>query len=286
MEPYLGKAAFTAAVLREHGISARKRFGQNFLIDEGVLRDIVSAAGVTKDDTVLEIGPGIGTLTQYLASAAGHVVAVEIDRSLLPVLDDTLSAWKNVTVINGDILKQDITAIAEEFNGGRPLKVVANLPYYITTPVILYLLESGAPISGMTVMIQKEVADRMGAAPGSPDYGALSLAVQYRSSFEKVRDVAPSSFVPQPSVISTVVHLDMTGERAVRVADEALMFRIIKASFAQRRKKLTNGMAGGLGISREAAEEALISCGIDPMIRGEKLSLEDFARISDALSGS
>ena len=285
MEPYLGKAAYTAAVLRSHHISARKKYGQNFLVDPGVLEDTVRAAEIGPDDFVLEIGPGIGTLTQYLASAARAVCAVEIDRSLLPVLENTLSGWNNVTVVEGDILKTDISRIAEEQNGGKPIKVAANLPYYITTPIVLSLLTGGAPIRGMTFMVQKEVALRMQAGPGSKDYGALSLAVQYFSDPVLVRDVPPSAFIPQPGVTSSLIHLRKYGEPKVRVRDEKLLFSLIRASFNQRRKKLMNGITGGIpGVSAEMAAAALAAAGIDPGIRGERLTLGEFAALSDALS--
>ena len=286
MEPYLGNAAFTAAVLRSHGISAKKKYGQNFLIDPRVLEDTVSAAGIGPEDFVLEIGPGIGTLTQYLASAAGRVYAIEIDRSLFPVLEDTLSGWKNVTLAEGDILKTDVAEIVRRENGGRPVKAAANLPYYITTPVIMALLTSGAPITGMTFMVQKEVADRMQASPGTKEYGALSLAVRYYAEPRVVRDVPPSSFIPQPGVVSSVIHLEKHASPPVDVKDEKLLFSVIKASFGQRRKKLINGLAsaGGPCASREEAAEALLSAGIDPGIRGERLSLEEFAAVADALT--
>ena len=282
-QPYLGSPTYTIAVLNHHHISARKRFGQNFLIDASVLEDTITAAGIGPEDFVLEVGPGIGTLTQYLASAAGRVLAVEIDRSLLPVLEDTLSGWNNVEILSGDILRMDLAALVREKNGGRPIKVAANLPYYITTPVILMLLESGAPISGITVMVQKEVAERMEAEPGTKAYGALSLAVQYYARAERVRDVAPSSFLPQPGVTSSLIHLAIYAEKPVRAENETLLFDVVRASFAQRRKKLANGLAAGLGISKEEAESALSACGFNPAVRGEKLSLRDFAQLSDEI---
>lgn len=286
MKPYLGNPTYTAAVLRSHHISARKRFGQNFLIDSQVLEDTVRAASIGPDDFVLEIGPGIGTLTQYLASAARFVCAVEIDLSLREVLEDTLSGWSNTEILWGDILKTDIRRLVEEKNGGEPVKVAANLPYYITTPVIMKLLESDAPIRSLTVMVQREVADRMEASPGSKDYGALSLAVQYYARVERVRIVHPSSFMPQPGVDSAVVHLERYAEGPVRVRDEKLLFSIIRASFNQRRKKLANGLSAGadLPFSKEQVEAALAACGFRPDIRGEALSLAEFARLSDALS--
>lgn len=285
MEPYLGNAACTAAVLRSHHIGARKKYGQNFLIDPDVLRDTVEAAGIGPDDFVLEIGPGIGTLTQYLASRARKVYAVEIDASLIPVLEDTLGGFKNAAVVQGDILKTDIREICERENGGRPIHVAANLPYYITTPIILKLLDENAFISGMTFMVQKEVAQRMQAKPGTKDYGALTLSVGYRAKAAVVRDVAPSSFIPQPGVTSSVIRLELYREPPVHVLDEKQMFAIIRASFNQRRKKLVNSLSGaaGPGISKEEAEKAFEMAGIDPGIRGEVLSLEEFAALSDAV---
>ena len=285
MEPYLGNPTCTIAVLESHHISARKRFGQNFLIDKGVLEDTVRAAGIGSEDFVLEIGPGIGTLTQYLAQAAGHVCSVELDRSLEPVLADTLSGWKNVEILWGDILKTDLRKLAEEKNGGRPLKVAANLPYYITTPIIMKLLEGEAPVSGITVMVQKEVADRMMAVPGTKDYGALSLAVQYYSKPERVRIVHPSSFIPQPGVDSAVMHLARYEEPPVTCRDKDLLFRVIRASFGQRRKKLVNGVSSGAGLeyTKEEVAEALAAAGLSPDVRGEALTLAEFAALTDAL---
>ena len=285
MEPYLGNPTCTIAVLESHHISARKRFGQNFLIDKGVLEDTVRAAGIGPEDFVLEIGPGIGTLTQYLAQAAGHVCSVELDRSLEPVLADTLSGWKNVEILWGDILKTDLRKLAEEKNGGRPLKVAANLPYYITTPIIMKLLEGEAPVSGITVMVQKEVADRMMAVPGTKDYGALSLAVQYYSKPERVRIVHPSSFIPQPGVDSAVMHLACYEEPPVTCRDKDLLFRVIRASFGQRRKKLVNGVSSGAGLeyTKEEVAEALAAAGLSPDVRGEALTLAEFAALTDAL---
>ena len=239
---YLGNSARTKEILNKYNMSAKKKFGQNFLIDSGVLESIVEAAGVTDNDCVLEIGPGIGTLTQYLAEAAGKVVSVEIDKTLMPVLADTLSEYDNVTIINEDVLKVDIGAVAEEYNGGKPMKVVANLPYYITTPIIMKLFESGAPIESITVMVQKEVADRMTEGPGSKDYGSLSLAVGYYAEPEAVCDVPPSSFIPQPNVGSAVVRLTKYEQPKVKVSDEKYMFEIIRTSFNQRRKTLSNSL--------------------------------------------
>ena len=282
---YLGNAARTKEILAKYNMSAKKKFGQNFLIDKSVLSGIVEAAGVTDNDLVLEIGPGIGSLTQYLAESAGKVVAVEIDRGLLPVLEDTLSEYDNVTVINQDILKVDIDRIVTESNNNRPIKVVANLPYYITTPIIMKLFEGGALIESITVMIQKEVADRMVAEPGSKDYGSLSLAVGYYAEAVKVMDVSPSSFIPQPGVGSAVVNLVRYTKPVVEVNDEKYMFEIIRTSFNQRRKTLSNSLSNNpnLGVSREDVTNALQKMGVDEKARGEILSLRQFAELSDIL---
>lgn len=288
MEPYLGKPSETRKILRKYNISAKKKYGQNFLIDSGVLEGIIEAAQVTEDDFVLEIGPGIGTLTQYLAASARKVCAVEIDKNLLPVLEETLSGFDNAEVLSADILKTDIEKIAEEENEGRPIRVVANLPYYITTPIIMSLLESKAPMKSMTVMVQKEVADRMQAQPGSKIYGALSLAVQYYSDPKVNFIVHPDSFMPQPGVDSAVVTLNCYEEPPVSVKDEKLLFDLIRASFHQRRKKLSNGIANypDLAFSREEAEAALEKIGLSAGIRGERLSLQQFADLANALSDS
>ena len=285
---YLGNSARTKEILAKYGMSAKKKFGQNFLIDKNVLESIVEAAQVTEEDCVLEIGPGIGTLTQYLAEAAGKVVAVEIDKTLMPVLADTLSEYDNVTVINEDVLKVDIGAIAQEHNGGRPMKVVANLPYYITTPIIMKLFESGAPIESITVMVQKEVADRMTEGPGSKDYGSLSLAVGFYAEAEAVCDVPPSSFIPQPNVGSAVVRLSKYDSPKVSVKDEKYMFEIIRTAFNQRRKTLSNALSNNasLGVSRQQVQDALVKMGMDDRARGETLSLEHFAELSDILQSS
>ena len=282
---YLGNSARTKEVLARYNMSAKKKFGQNFLIDGGVLEGIVEAAGVTDKDCVLEIGPGIGTLTQYLAEAAGRVVAVEIDKTLLPVLADTLSEYDNVTVINEDVLKVDIDRIIEEYNEGRPIKVVANLPYYITTPIIMKLFESGALIESITVMVQKEVADRMAAGPGNKDYGSLSLAVGFYAEAKTVIDVPPSSFIPQPNVGSAVVKLTKYPEPKVNVKDAKYLFEIIRTSFNQRRKTLSNSLSNNasLGVSRDKVSAALVKMGIDERARGETLTLEQFAELSDIL---
>ena len=282
---YLGNSARTKEVLARYNMSAKKKFGQNFLIDGNVLEGIVEAAGITDKDCVLEIGPGIGSLTQYLAEAAERVVAVEIDKTLLPVLDDTLSEYDNVTIINNDVLKVDIDGIVEEYNEGRPIKVVANLPYYITTPIIMKLFESGALIESITVMVQKEVADRMAAGPGNKDYGSLSLAVAFYAAAHTVMDVPPSSFIPQPNVGSAVVRLTRYTEPKVRVRDSGYLFEIIRTSFNQRRKTLSNSLSNNasLGVSRDDVTRALVSMGIDERARGETLTLEQFAELSDIL---
>lgn len=275
----------TIEVIQKYQFAFQKRFGQNFLIDAHVLEKIISAAGITKDDCVLEIGPGIGTMTQYLAENAGHVVAVEIDRNLIPILKETLADYDNVTVINEDILRVDIKALAEEYNGGKPIKVVANLPYYITTPIIMGLFESGVPIDNITVMVQKEVADRMKEGPGSKDYGALSLAVQYYAEPEIVANVPPNCFIPRPNVGSAVIRLTRHKEMPVEVKDPALMFKIIRASFNQRRKTLQNGLGNApeLPYTKEQIAAAIAEMGLTPTIRGEALSLAQFAQLSDIL---
>lgn len=283
--PYLGNRSQCTAVLKKYGFSFRKKYGQNFLIDESVLEGIISAANITGDDFVLEIGPGIGTLTQYLATYAGKVCAVEIDRTLLPILEDTLAGWDNVTVLNADILKTDIPAIAERENGGKPIKVCANLPYYITTPILMGLFECGAPFSELTVMVQKEVAERMVTEPGSKTYGALSLAVRYYTEPEISFIVEPESFMPRPKVQSAIVHMKRHDTPPVEVRDEKMLFDVIRASFNERRKTLQNGIVNyaGFSFSKDQVGLALDKCGFDRTVRGEKLSLEDFARLSDAL---
>lgn len=281
----LGIPQNTIAVLKKYNIHFQKKFGQNFLIDTHVLEKIIASAGVTKDDFILEIGPGIGTMTQYLCERAGKVMAVEIDGNLIPVLKDTLSAYDNVTVVNEDILKLDMVQIAQEYNGGRPVKVVANLPYYITTPIIMELFESRMPLESVTVMVQKEVADRMQAVPGSKEYGALSLAVQYYASAEIVANVPPNCFMPRPNVGSAVIRLTCHKENPVKVEDEKFMFRIIRASFNQRRKTLQNGLGNdaGLLVTKEETAKALEEMGLSQTIRGERLSLEQFAQLSNLL---
>lgn len=281
----LGNPKNTIEIIQKYEFMFQKKFGQNFLIDTHVLEKIISAAGITKNDCVLEIGPGIGTMTQYLAENAGHVVAVEIDRNLIPILKETLADYDNVTVINEDILSVDIKALAEEYNGGKPIKVVANLPYYITTPIIMGLFESGVPIDNITVMVQKEVADRMKEGPGSKDYGALSLAVQYYAEPEIVANVPPNCFIPRPNVGSAVIRLTRHKEMPVEVKDPALMFKIIRASFNQRRKTLQNGLGNApeLPYTKEQIAAAIAEMGLTPTIRGEALSLAQFAQLSDIL---
>lgn len=285
-EPWLGDPQRTIEVLQKYGFKFQKKFGQNFLIDTHVLEKIVSAAEVTEEDFVLEIGPGIGTLTQYLAHAAREVVAVEIDRNLIPILEDTLSDWDNVSVIHEDVLKLDLKALAEERNGGKPIKIVANLPYYITTPIIMGLFEKHVPIESITVMIQKEVALRMEAGPGTKDYGALSLAVQFYSEPYLAANVPPNCFMPRPQVGSAVIRLNCLKEKRVEVKDEALLFALMRASFNQRRKTLLNGLRNDASLSfdKEVLEKAIADCGFSPSVRGEALLLEDFAKLSDYLT--
>lgn len=285
-KPYLGNPKYTIEVLQKYGFVFQKRFGQNFLIDTHVLDRIIEASEITKDDFVLEIGPGIGTMTQYLAEAAREVTAVEIDDALIPILKDTLREWDNVTVLHGDILKTDIRKIADDKNQGRPIKVVANLPYYITTPIIMGLFESHVPVDSITVMVQKEVADRMQTGPGSKDYGALSLAVQYYAEPKIVANVPPNCFMPRPKVGSAVIRLTRHQNPPVTTMDEKLMFRLIRASFNQRRKTLSNSLknAQELPYSKEEVENAIVECGLPLNIRGEALTLEQFARLSDCFS--
>lgn len=285
-EPTLGNPQNTIAVLQKYNFSFQKKFGQNFLIDTHVLDKIIRAAEITKDDYVLEIGPGIGTMTQYLANAARKVTAVEIDKSLIPILTDTLQEYDNVSVINEDVLKVDIAKLAQEENDGRPIKVVANLPYYITTPIIMGLFESHVPVKSITVMVQKEVADRMQVGPGTKDYGALSLAVQYYARPYIVANVPPNCFMPRPKVGSAVIRLERYEEPPVQVEDEHLMFRIIRASFNQRRKTLVNGLVNSPEISfgKEEIISAVEKLGKGPSVRGEALTLEEFAALSNFMS--
>ena len=282
-QPTLGNPQNTIAVLQKYNFSFQKKFGQNFLIDTHVLDKIIRSAEITKDDFVLEIGPGIGTMTQYLACAAREVVAVEIDKALIPILEDTLSSYDNVTVINEDVLKLDIVKLAQERNGGKPIKVVANLPYYITTPIIMGLFESHVPVQSITVMVQKEVADRMQVGPGTKDYGALSLAVQYYAKPYIAANVPPNCFMPRPKVGSAVIRLECHEEPPVQVKDEKLMFRIIRASFNQRRKTLANGLKNSpeISLSREGIEQAIAELGKGASVRGEALNLEEFATLSN-----
>ncbi|MDO4470630.1 MAG: 16S rRNA (adenine(1518)-N(6)/adenine(1519)-N(6))-dimethyltransferase RsmA [Bacillota bacterium] len=281
--PYLGNPKRTIEVLQKYDFVFQKKFGQNFLIDTHVLDKIISAAEITKDDFVLEIGPGIGTMTQYLACAAREVVAVEIDKALIPILEDTLQEYSNVTVLNEDILKVDIKKLADEHNNGKPIKVVANLPYYITTPIIMGLFEGDVPIESITVMVQKEVADRMQVGPGTKEYGALSLAVQYYAEPYIVANVPPNCFMPRPKVGSAVIRLTRHAEPPVEVADTKLMFRIIRASFNQRRKTLANGLNNSpeLSFGKEEIQRAIKACGFPEGVRGEALTLEEFAALTN-----
>lgn len=281
----LGNTKNTAEIIQKYQFHFQKKFGQNFLIDGNILDKIIESAQLTKEDCVLEIGPGIGTMTQCLAEEAGEVVAVEIDKNLIPILEDTLSAYDNVTILNEDILKVDISRIVEEHNGGKPIKVVANLPYYITTPIIMALFESHVPLHSVTIMVQKEMADRMQVGPGTKDYGALSLAVQYYAKPEIITRVPASCFMPKPNVDSTVIRLTRYEKPPVDVEDEAYLFAIIRASFNQRRKTLANGLtnAGNLGVNRQMVEETLAEMGLSAMVRGETLTLEQFAELSNRL---
>lgn len=281
----LGIPQNTIAVLQKYNFTFQKKYGQNFLIDSHVLEKIMDAAEIGKDDCVVEIGPGIGTMTQYLAERAGEVVAVEIDKNLIPILTETLADYKNVSIINEDILKVDLNRIVEEKNGGRPVKIVANLPYYITTPIIMGLFENHVPVKIITVMVQKEVADRMQVGPGTKDYGALSLAVQYYAKPEIVAIVPPNCFIPRPNVASAVIRLICHEKKSVEVKDEKGMFALIRASFNQRRKTLANSLsnAQNLSLTREQVTEALESMQLSPTIRGEALTLEQFAALADIL---
>lgn len=282
----LGNPTNTIEILKKYNFSFQKKFGQNFLIDGHVLESIIDGSKVTKDDFILEIGPGIGTMTQYLCEAAREVVAVEIDKSLIPILEDTLQEYDNVTVINEDILKLDINKLAAEHNNSKPIKVVANLPYYITTPIIMGLFESHVPIESITIMVQKEVADRMQVGPGTKDYGALSLAVQYYAKPEIILNVSPNCFMPKPNVGSAVIRLTRHIEPTVQVENEKLMFRVIRASFNQRRKTLVNGLKNSseLPFSKEQIEKAIEEMNLSLNIRGEVLTLEQFAQLSNILN--
>lgn len=282
----LGNPANTIAVLQKYRFNFQKKFGQNFLIDTRVLDKIISAADITKDDYVLEIGPGIGTMTQYLCEYARAVAAVEIDKNLIPILEDTLSSYDNVEIIHQDILKMDIERLVWEQNQGNPIKVVANLPYYITTPIIMGLFESHVSVHSITIMVQKEVAQRMQAKPGTKDYGALSLAVQYYARPEIVANVPPNCFMPRPNVGSAVIRLTRYQEQPVQVRDEKQLFAFIRASFNQRRKTLVNGLnnAPGISYTRDDIVHALQEMGLPANIRGEALTLEQFAQLSNRLS--
>lgn len=281
--PSLGNPQNTIEILKKYNFTFQKKYGQNFLIDTHVLDKIIRAAEITKEDFVLEIGPGIGTMTEYLAQTAGRVAAVEIDKALIPILEETLSEYDNVRIINADVLKLDIGRLVAEENGGRPIKVVANLPYYITTPIIMGLFEKHIPMDSITVMVQKEVADRMQVGPGTKDYGALSLAVQYYARPYIVANVPPNCFMPRPKVGSAVIRLTSHKEPPVRVDDEKLMFRMIRASFNQRRKTLANGLSNArdLDIPKAFIIESIEGIGKDPGVRGEMLTLEEFARLSN-----
>lgn len=286
IKPWLGEPKNTIAVLQKYGFVFQKKYGQNFLIDTHVLDKIVAAAQIGPDDFVVEIGPGIGTLTQYLAYAAREVCAVEIDKNLIPILADTLSDYENVTVLNEDILKVDLNRLAEEKNNGRPIKVVANLPYYITTPIIMSLFENHVPLESVTVMVQKEVADRMQVGPGTKDYGALSLAVQYYAEPYIVANVPPNCFIPRPNVGSAVIRLTRHRTPPVEVDDRELMFKLIRASFNQRRKTLLNGLNNSpeINISKEKIAEAIEALGVSASVRGEALALKQFAELANLLS--
>ena len=284
-EPTLGNPQNTIGILQKYDFTFQKKFGQNFLIDTHVLDKIIRSAEISRDDMVLEIGPGIGTMTQYLACAAGKVIAVEIDRALIPILEDTLEGYDNVRVINGDILKIDLPKLVEEENGGRPIKVVANLPYYITTPIIMGLFEGDVPLKSITVMVQKEVADRMQAAPGSKDYGALSLAVQYYAKPYIAANVPQNCFMPRPRIGSAVIRLERYETPPVEVKNEKLLFSIIRASFNQRRKTLANGLKNSaeLDFAKEEIKAAIEKLGKGASVRGETLTLEEFAELSNRL---
>ncbi|NBH26176.1 16S rRNA (adenine(1518)-N(6)/adenine(1519)-N(6))-dimethyltransferase RsmA [Lachnospiraceae bacterium] len=287
---YLGTPAATAEIIRKYGFSFQKKFGQNFLVDANILNKIVDSADIYKDDCVIEIGPGIGTLTQYLAESTGKVIAVEIDKNLIPILNETLSGYENVTIINGDILKTDINKLVCERNQGRPVKVIANLPYYITTPIIMGLFESHVPLSSITIMVQKEVADRIQSGPGTKDYGVLSLAVQYYARPEILMQVSPACFMPRPNVGSAVIRLVKYEEPPVTVENERKLFALIRAAFNQRRKTLANALANAsyapengkeVRITRQQVCDALDKMGLSLTIRGEALTLEQFARLCD-----
>ena len=290
---YLGTPTATAEVIQKYGFNFQKKYGQNFLIDANILDKIIDSAEITREDCVVEIGPGIGTMTQYLAENAREVIAVEIDKNLIPILEETLKGYENVSIVNEDILKVDLNRLVKERNEGKPIKVVANLPYYITTPIIMGLFESRVPLSSITIMVQKEVADRMQVGPGTKDYGALSLAVQYYARPEIMLNVPPTCFMPRPNVGSAVIRLTRFEEPPVKTDDERNMFSIIRAAFNQRRKTLVNALANGLSyadkdgmmihVSRQEVSMALDQMGLSQTIRGEALTLAQFARLSDLL---
>lgn len=284
---YLASPRETKAIIDSYSFNFQKKFGQNFLVDSNVLENIIEKAGITEHDLVLEIGPGIGTMTQYLCESAREVVAIEIDETLIPILNYTLADYDNVEIINDDALKTDIEKIVKKKNDGKPIKVVANLPYYITTPIIMGLLEGKAPIESITIMVQKEVAERMQTGPGSKDYGALSLAVQYYADANILMTVPASCFMPRPKVDSSVIKLDIYDKPPVEVCDEEMMFKIIRASFNQRRKTLVNGLknASNLPFTKEEIEESIEKLGEDVRVRGEKLTLEQFAKLTNILMG-
>lgn len=283
----LGIPSNTLKVLEKYNFNFQKKFGQNFLIDTHILEGIIKGAGITEDDCVLEIGPGIGTMTQYLCEAARFVIAVEIDKNLIPILGDTLSEYDNKIVLNEDVLKVNINELCDKYNEGRPIKVVANLPYYITTPIIMGLFESHVPLESITVMVQKEVAERMQVGPGTKDYGALSLAVQFYSKPEVIMTVSAGCFIPRPNVDSAVIKLTAHKENPVSVRNEAFMFNIIRAAFNQRRKTLANALVnGGINVTRDDVYEALSKMELSATVRGEALTLEQFATLSDLLSQS
>lgn len=285
MQNKLGNPKETIEVLNKYHFNFQKKYGQNFLIDTHVLDKIIKAAEVTQEDLVVEIGPGIGTLTQYLCEAAREVVAVEIDKNLIPILEDTLSAYDNVTILNEDILKVDLNKLVQERNAGKPVKIVANLPYYITTPIIMGLFEAHVPVENITVMVQKEVADRMQAGPGGKDYGALSLAVQYYAKPYIAANVPPNCFMPRPNVGSAVIRLTLHEEKPVSIKDESLLFKLIRASFNQRRKTLANGLNNNeeIKLSKELITGAITELNLSPSIRGEALTLSDFAALSNLI---
>lgn len=279
----LGSPKKTIEIIQKYNFNFQKKYGQNFLIDTHVLNKIIAAAQITKDDFIIEIGPGIGTMTEYLLESAREVVAVEIDHNLISILEETLSKYNNITIMNEDILKVDINKLVNEKNNGKPIKVVANLPYYITTPIIMGLFESQVPIENITVMVQKEVAERMQADPGTKDYGALSLAVQYYAKPYIVANVPPNCFIPRPKVGSAVIRLTKHKERIFDVTNEKLMFQMIRASFNQRRKTLVNGIKNSseIQISKEIMIQAMKEMRVSENIRGETLTLEEFARLSN-----